>query len=103
VSLLQGSTIPTVEALMDLGLFGWLIFTIVVLAVGPVRGWFYTPGRFEDMKDTLTKERDEARAERDALREENGQQHRDLLRVTDDFKNMTLNVIGAVVGKRTDA
>lgn len=35
------------EQLKDIGLVGWLILTIVVLAVGPNRGWYYTPGRHQ--------------------------------------------------------
>jgi hypothetical protein len=36
-----------VEQLKDIGPVGWLILTIVVLAVGPNRGWYYTPGRHQ--------------------------------------------------------
>ena len=95
-----------------LGLIAYLLLTIVFGFTALSRDWIYTRGRVQDIiagkdAEVLAKDgeiadlKEEISIERrvnDTLRAENAQQNRDIVRLTDEYKNITLRIIAQVIG-----
>ena len=80
-----------------LPLVAYLLITLVVVAVGVTRGWWYTPQYMKQLREELERERELNKE----LRTENAQITTDFVRLTDRFDSAFTRVMAALIEKGT--